>query len=75
MNVQTLANISIEPKEMRSWEGGFAQITVGQSRFQSMQDGRCKMEDGRWPIEDATWKTQDARCKMQGGRWKTKGER
>ena len=35
MNVQALVNISIEPKEMRSWEGGFAQITVGQSRFQS----------------------------------------
>ena len=35
MNVQALANISIEPKEMRSWEGGFAQITVGQPRFQS----------------------------------------
>ena len=37
MNVQALVNIYTEPKEMRSWEGGLAQITVGQSRFQSLR--------------------------------------
>ena len=49
MNVQALVNISIEPKEMRSWEGGFAQITVGQSRFLTTTTTkiRFKHHDGK----------------------------